>query len=109
MDLLKKRCVPCEAGTLPLTSEEIKEYLKETSDWIFQEGNKHPELVKEFRFKDFKDAMLFVNSVANLAEKEGHHPNIDIRYNKVFLTLWTHAIKGLSPNDFILAVKIDNL
>jgi 4a-hydroxytetrahydrobiopterin dehydratase len=78
----------------------------EVKHWEFLETQK---IVKEFIFNDFSQAMKFVNQVAELAEKEGHHPDIAIHYNKVEIILWTHFVKGLSINDFILAVKIDNL
>lgn len=108
MEYLKsKKCVPCEGGTPPLTREESEKLLSQIPDWeIF--GNK--KIVRDFRFKDFKAAMGFVNKVAELAEAEGHHPDILIHgWNKVRLELSTHAIGGLSENDFILAAKIDNL
>lgn len=105
MKLSEKRCIPCEGGTPPLGEAEANALLKEISSWSFREGH----LWRSFRFKKFTDAIEFVNSVARLAEEEGHHPNITIRYNKVELELWTHAVKGLSENDFILASKIDSL
>jgi len=104
--LKSRKCVPCEAGTPPLGVEEIKNYLSDLNNWEVLENNK---IIKEFKFKDFKEAMEFVNKVADLAENEGHHPNIGINYNKVEIVLWTHSIGGLSENDFILAIKLDNL
>ena len=65
-------------------------------------------MFKNYKFKTFMDSITFVNDVADVAEKEGHHPNIYVKYTKVEIELWTHAIKGLSRNDFILAAKIDN-
>ena len=67
----------------------------------------NPRISKEYKFKDFIGAINFIDRVAELAEMEGHHPDIHIYYNKVILELWTHAIKGLSVNDFILAAKVD--
>ncbi len=105
MNLLNKKCVPCEGGTPPLTAEEIEKYLPEVSDWEVLEDKK---INREFKFKDFKEAMAFVNKVADLAESEGHHPDICLHsWNKVRLELSTHAIGGLSENDFILAAKIN--
>ena len=106
MDLASKKCIPCEGGTKPFGPEEIKNYIKEVPGWLVFNFTK---LNKEFKFKDFKEAMLFVNKIAALAEEEGHHPDIAISYNKVRIDLTTHAIGGLSENDFILAAKIDNL
>ncbi|MDP3785320.1 MAG: 4a-hydroxytetrahydrobiopterin dehydratase [bacterium] len=106
MDLLSKKCVPCEGGVKPFGPAEIKNYIKEVPGWLVFNFKK---LDKEFKFKYFKEAMEFVNKVAALAEAEGHHPDIAISYNKVRLGLTTHAIGGLSENDFILAAKIDKL
>ncbi len=103
MKLSEKRCIPCEGGTPPLGEAETNVLLNEVPLWSLREGH----LWRSFRFKNFIEAIAFVNSVAKLAEEEAHHPDITIRYNKVDLELWTHAIKGLSENDFILASKID--
>ena len=114
-DLLKKKCVPCEGGVKPLNHEEIMGLMTQISGWNLSE-DKSPnlqkfgmgaEIWKVYKFKDFIGAVNFVNNIAELAESEGHHPDIKINYNKVTLTLSTHAIGGLSENDFILAVKID--
>lgn len=107
MDLQNNKCVPCEIGTPPLTSEQIIALRPEISaQWQLIDGKK---IERQFTFKDFVEAMKFVNEVAVLAEAEGHHPDIEIFYNKVTLTLWTHASNGLSENDFIMAKKIDLL
>lgn len=103
-DLKNKQCKPCEAGATAMEAEEIKNYLLQIESWEFLDSNK---ITKEFKFEDFKEAMEFVNKVAELAEAEGHHPDIEIHYNKVVITLWTHSVHGLSENDFILASKID--
>lgn len=106
-DLTTKKCVACEGGTPPLSLEQVEEYKAQLkTDWI-AEGNKKIE--KKFTFQDFKEAMAFVNNIADLAEEEGHHPEIEIHYNKVEIELSTHAIGGLSENDFILAAKIEQL
>lgn len=89
----------------PFTREEAQSYIDENPDWILDADAK--KISKEFKFKDFIGAINFVNLVADIAEEEGHHPDIHIDYNKVNLELWTHAINGLSENDFILAAKID--
>jgi 4a-hydroxytetrahydrobiopterin dehydratase len=106
VDLTKKKCKPCEAGTPALTLDEIKRFIGGVRDWQVEEDKK---IKKEFKFKDFLGSMDFVNKVARLAEEEGHHPAIFISYNKVKITLATHAIGGLSENDFIMAAKIDKL
>jgi 4a-hydroxytetrahydrobiopterin dehydratase len=106
INLLKKHCVPCEGGMPPLNREQIEKYSKETPDWKVVDDKK---ITKEFKFKDFVAAMAFVNKVAEIAENEGHHPDIYIYYNLVRFELTTHAMKGLSENDFILAAKIDAL
>lgn len=99
--------MPCSIGALPLEREEIEEYLRNLkTDWNLVE-DKYIE--KTYKFKDFKDALDFVNKVGKLAEEEGHHPDIYLSWGKVVLKLWTHKIKGLHENDFILAAKIDEL
>lgn len=105
-ELAARHCVACEKGTPPLSEEEARVYLPEVPGWEMREGK---SLRRRFRFKDFVEAMAFVNRVAAVAEEEGHHPDIFISYNRVRIDLSTHAIDGLSENDFILAAKIDRL
>ena len=102
MKLIEKKCVPCEGNTPPLEQKEVEEYLKDVEGW---EAKKNTLITKTFAFKAFRETMDFVNQVANLAEAEQHHPDIHIRYKKVTLELTTHAIQGLSENDFIIASK----
>lgn len=102
MELAQKHCVPCEGGTLPIAKEYVLKYLEKVPGWASPDNLK---IVKEFQFKDFKESMRFINKVADIAEAEGHHPDIYIFYDKVRLELSTHAIGGLSENDFILAAK----
>ena len=104
MKLAQKKCLPCEAGTPPLEEKKVNELLKEVPSWTLKESH----LYKKFKFMDFVEAMKFINSIAEIAESEGHHPDFCVHYNKVEVELWTHAINGLSENDFILAAKIDN-
>ena len=107
MKLIEKKCVPCEGGVPPFKGEEIQEYLDQLQgEWEVENGKK---IKYKFEFPGFKEAIEFVNRVANLAEKENHHPNIRIYYNKVVIELTTHSIGGLSENDFILAAKIEQL
>lgn len=89
-----------------MAQEEAKKMMAELhSDWELKED----KIEREFKFKDFREAMSFVNKVAEIAEGEGHHPDMEIKYNKVEIELSTHAIHGLSENDFIVAAKIDKL
>ncbi|OGI57290.1 hypothetical protein A3B85_02855 [Candidatus Nomurabacteria bacterium RIFCSPHIGHO2_02_FULL_37_13] len=105
-NLLKKMCVACEGrGIKLLDRASAMEYIAQVSEWTLSEDVK--QISKEYKFKDFIGAINFVNNVAEIAEREGHHPDIHIHYNKVLLKLSTHAIGGLSENDFILAAKID--
>ena len=107
MDLSTKKCKPCEGGIEPLNLNEIEEYKKNIqNDWNVVENRK---ISKEYSFVNYRHAMDFVNKVADLAEEEGHHPVMHISYAKVVIDLWTHAVNGLSENDFILAFKIDKL
>lgn len=107
MDLTSKKCVPCETGTLPLTKDEFTPLLKKLKlDWEVIDDKK---IRHEFKFKDFADALGFVNKVAKIAQSEGHHPNIHIYYNRVVIDLTTHFTRGLSENDFIMAAKIENI
>ncbi len=105
-DLLHKKCVACEGkGIKPFDRAEAEDYLAQTKGWVLSADAK--QISKEYKFKDFKEAMIFVKRVADIAEDEGHHPDIHISYNKVLLELSTHAIGGLSENDFIVAAKVD--
>ncbi len=113
-DLLKKVCISCEGkGIKPFTLKELEKYMPEVPGWALSSdedptnGLVNARIFKEYKFKDFIGAINFVNKVAELAELEGHHPDIHINYNKVLLELTTHAIGGLSENDFIVAAKVD--
>lgn len=105
MDLRNKRCVPCEGGVPPLTKEEQDALLPQVPGWKV-EGDR---LVKTFVFDTFLDGIAFIQRMAELAEEEGHHPDFCVHYRKVEVSLWTHAIGGLSENDFVLAAKIEPL
>lgn len=106
-DLINKKCKPCEGGISPFDMDTIRVYLLDTPGWSFDDGSK--EINREFKFKNFVESIKFINLVADLSETEGHHPDIFINFNKVILKLKTHAIGGLSENDFILAVKINRI
>ncbi len=108
MDLTQKHCVPCEGGMPPLPDEKEDELIQKTPGWLLLRDGTH-RLRRQFTFKNFKEAIAFVNKVAELAESEGHHPDITIFYNKVQLDLFTHAVGGISENDFIMAAKVNQL
>jgi 4a-hydroxytetrahydrobiopterin dehydratase len=102
-NLLSRQCSPVTEKSPALSQSEISRNLNEVTGW----SQKGVTIEKYYVFKDFKNAISFVNQVAEVAEKEDHHPDIGIYYNKIILTLWTHVVKGLTENDFILAAKID--
>jgi 4a-hydroxytetrahydrobiopterin dehydratase len=105
--LTDKVCVACEGGIPPMTESEIIKLRPQLDqDWQVIENKK---IKREFRFEDYKKTFEFVSKVAELAEQEGHHPTIEFTWGKATITLWTHAINGLSENDFILAAKIDQI
>jgi 4a-hydroxytetrahydrobiopterin dehydratase len=103
MKLTEQRSKHILKGAVPLTEDTVGELMKELPRWTAGNG----EITREFRFKDFREAIAFVNRVASIANEEDHHPDIFISYNKVRVTLSTHKIGGLSMNDFITAAKID--
>lgn len=108
MDLTQKHCIPCEGGAPAMTEDEEKKYLGSVPDWILVTDGSH-KIRRQFTLKDFKESIAFVNRIAKVAEEEQHHPDIYIFYNKVQVDLFTHAVGGLSENDFIMAQKIDQL
>ncbi len=107
MDYASKRCVPCEGGIPAFTPGEVEVAARSVSGWEVRDG--HKKLHRHLRFADFREAMRFVNAMAELAEAEGHHPDFCVHFSTVDVTLWTHAVGGLSENDFILAAKLDAL
>jgi 4a-hydroxytetrahydrobiopterin dehydratase len=108
MELKNRRCVPCEGGTPSLDDATVKMMLGEVKDWRRgSEPGQPARISKRFQFADFLGAMAFVDKMAALAEEQGHHPDFCVHYSQVDVTLTTHAVKGLSENDFILAAKID--
>jgi 4a-hydroxytetrahydrobiopterin dehydratase len=104
-DLTQKKCVACESDMPPLNKIEAEVLLKQVDGWTLTDDAK--KLTKRFTFKNFAHAMDFANKIAQIAENEGHHPDLEIGWGKVVVATTTHAIKGLSENDFILAAKID--
>ncbi len=108
-DLLNKKCVPCEGGILPFDLSEIHKYQKKVDGWdVKSNESKIYFLEKNFKFKNFLDSQNFIIKVGETAEKEGHHPDITFGWGYAKIIITTHAIEGLSENDFILAAKIDN-
>ena len=106
--LSKRKCVPCEGGVVPLTEAQAQTMMPELDmGWMLIDGGRM--LAKSFEFKNFVETMKFVNKIAVVAEEEQHHPDMSVSYNTLSVELMTHAIDGLSENDFILAAKIDEL
>lgn len=104
-DLLNKRCKPCEGGVSPFSQSQAEECLASLQGWILGEDGK--AIRKDYKFKNFKEVIAFFNRIAQVAEEENHHPDLKIGYSRVGVELSTHAVKGLSENDFILAAKFD--
>jgi 4a-hydroxytetrahydrobiopterin dehydratase len=105
-DLANKSCVPCRGGVPPLAGAELATLQKQLPGWDVVEGH---HLKKVFQFPDFKQALAFVNKVGEIAEREGHHPEITFTWGKAEVTTWTHAVNGMTESDFILAAKIDKI
>jgi 4a-hydroxytetrahydrobiopterin dehydratase len=105
--LAQGSCVPCRGGVPPLTDAEIATLKPETPAWEVAEVEGIKRLWREFRFGDFRQALDFANRVGEIAEREQHHPDLHVAWGKVRVEIWTHKIKGLHQNDFILAAKID--
>jgi len=103
-NLASKTCVPCRGGVPPVKGAALDVLLKQVSGWSVV--NEH-HLTKAYKFPDFRQALAFVNRVGEIAEQQGHHPDIFLAWGKVEITIWTHAIDGLTESDFIMAAKID--
>ena len=109
-DLADKKCIPCEGGVSPFDINEMHKYLKKVDGWdVKSDDKKSYYLTKEFKFKNFIESQNFVNKAGNIAEDEGHHPDISFGWGYCKIKIFTHAIKGLAESDFILAAKIDKL
>lgn len=106
-ELAKLECVPCRGGIPPLRGKELADLLEKLGGGWRVVDEHHLE--KEYRFKDFREALVFTNRVAELAEAQGHHPDIYLAWGKVRLAIWTHKIDGLTESDFVFAAKADNL
>ena len=106
-DLTSKKCVPCSIGAIPLNSDEIQKLLKDLNqNWKVKDDK---QIEREFKFKNFQEALGFTNRVGAVAEEEGHQPDICLTWGKVTVQFWTHNIEGLHENDFIMAAKTDTL
>jgi 4a-hydroxytetrahydrobiopterin dehydratase len=109
-DLLSKKCVPCEGGAIPFDISEIHKYQKKVDGWNIAKDKKEIFfLEKKFDSKNFLESLKFINEVSKISEKEGHHPDIAFGWGYAKIMITTHAIEGLSENDFILAAKIDQI
>ena len=109
-DLTEKKCLPCEGGVLPFDISEIHKYQKKVDGWDLAKDNKEVFfLSKKFNFDNFLESQKFINEVGKISEEEGHHPDISFGWGYAEIKITTHAIEGLSENDFILAAKIDKI
>ncbi len=107
IELAEKECVPCKGGVPPLKGKALEQVAAELGGgW---RAIREHHLEKEYKFKDFREALDFTNKVGELAESQGHHPDIYLAWGKVKLTIWTHKIDGLTESDFVLAAKADRL
>ena len=104
--LAQKSCVPCTGGVPPVKGEELARLSAEVADWSVIDGH---HLEREFGFSNFQQALDFTNAIGEVAENEGHHPDIFLTWGKVGVKIWTHKINGLTESDFVLAAKIDSL
>ena len=109
-DLLNKKCVPCEGGISSLNLSEIHKYQKKIDGWDVKKNEKKIYFIeKNFKFKNFINSQKFINKIGEISEKENHHPDISFGWGYAKIVITTHAIEGLSENDFILAAKIDQI
>ena len=105
-DLAERQCVPCRGGVPPLTAEEIQPLAAQIPGWEVIDGH---HLQKSYKFANFRESLDFVNHIGELAEAQGHHPDIFFGWGKANVSIWTHKIDGLTESDFVLAAKIDKL
>ena len=109
-DLFEKKCIPCEGNIPAFEIDEIHKYLKKIDGWDVKKNEKQSHYIeKEFKFKNFLESQNFVNKIGQIAEKEGHHPDIFFGWGYAKIKIFTHAIKGLAESDFVLAAKIDKI
>jgi len=103
--LVKRKCKPCEGGVPAYSSQQARELLQQLTGWLLEDG----KLVKVYPFSNYHHTMAFVNALAWISHREDHHPDLAVGYNQCRVTYWTHAVGGLSENDFICAAKCDAL
>lgn len=103
-ELAQKECIPCRGDTPPMSSEQAQQMLKELENWTIEQEY---HLTRTFKFRDFAEALNFVNRVGDIAEHENHHPDVHLAYGKVKVEVWTHKINGLTESDFVFAAKVD--
>ena len=106
-DLSTGRCLPCEGGQPPLAPEQIQQYRAQLPEWSLNESK--TAISRRFSFKGFQKTISFINAIAWIVNQENHHPTLEAGYDYCIVTFTTHAVKGLTPNDFICAAKIDKL
>lgn len=107
--LAKQTCIPCSGKMPPATAAEVTAFHQQVPDWKIQQVGGIPQLKRIFRFKNFQQALDFTNAVGQIAEAAGHHPAITTEWGKVTVVWWTHAIRNLHENDFVMAAKTDEL
>ena len=107
--LASQICIPCSGSVPPATPEEIAQLHRQLSNWSLVEVDSVPQLQKPYHFKNFRQALAFTNEVGAAAEAAGHHPALLTEWGKVTVTWWTHTIKGLHRNDFVMAAKTDEI
>ena len=109
-DLYQKKCIPCRGGVLPFDISEIHKYLKRVDGWDVRKNKDEFFFIeKNFQFKNFSESQKFINEAGNIAETEGHHPDITFGWGYAKIQIFTHKIKGLVESDFILAAKVDKI
>jgi 4a-hydroxytetrahydrobiopterin dehydratase len=106
-NLTEQKCEACRVGAPSVTAEEIQEFRPSVAEWQTITEDSIPKLDRQFKFKNFQDALAFTNAVGATAEEEGHHPRLTTEWGKVAVTWWTHKIRNLHKNDFIMAAKTD--
>ena len=108
-DLAQRKCKPCEGGTAPLSADEVARLLQALPGWGLDAAGEQPAIARDFGFRNFHETMAFVNAVAWVAHREDHHPDLDVGYRHCRVRYQTHAIGGLSENDFICAARVSAL
>ena len=105
-ELADQKCIPCRGGVPALTPEQIQPLMAQLKGWQLEDNKK---LIKSYEFKNFVEAMQFANAITPVADAEGHHPDLYVRWGEVKVYLWTHKIDGLTESDFFMAAKIDRV